>query len=251
MSKIKLSDISTNPDKAIEKKKTKKETEVLKSKIADLAHTLMAEKKQALLIVFQGMDSSGKDGATKNVFSKCSPHVVKAYPFKKPTDEEFAHDFLWRAHKIAPAKGEIAIWTRSHYEDILIQSVHKWIDKDTVKARMDAINDFEDLLLKHNNTQIIKCYLHLSPERQLEKLQERLDIPEKNWKHNDGDWEERKHWKDYREAYEYAINNSKIPWHIVPVDRRWYRDHSVASIVYDTLKAMNPQYPILDKQDGK
>ncbi len=247
MSKINLNSISTNPSKEINKAKTKKETELLKEKIADLAHTLMAEKQQAILLVLQGMDSSGKDGATKKVFSKCSPHVVKAFPFKKPTDEEFAHDFLWRAHKRAPAKGEIVIWTRSHYEDILIQRVHNWIDQDTVEARMDAINDFEDLLLKHNNTQIIKCYLHLSPERQLEKLQERIDIPEKNWKHNDGDWEERKHWKSYRSAYEYAINKSKIPWHIVPVDRRWYRDYCVATIVYDTLKSMNPQYPILDK----
>ena len=251
MATIHLKEISTNPDKGINKKDIKQKTEVLKDKIADLAHTLMAEKKQAILVVLQGMDSSGKDGATKKVFSKCSPHVVKAYPFKKPTDLEFAHDFLWRAHKIAPAKGEIVIWTRSHYEDILIQRVHNWIDQDTVKARMEAINDFEHLLQRHNNTQIVKCYLHLSPERQLEKLQERIDVPEKNWKHNPGDWEERKHWKAYREAYEFAINESKIPWHIIPVDRRWYRDYKIASLIYETLKSMNPQFPILETDNGK
>jgi len=251
MIKIRLKEIPTNPSKEINKAETKKKTGVLKQKIADLAHTLMAEKKQAILVVFQGMDSSGKDGATKKVFSMCSPHVVKAYPFKKPTDEEFAHDFLWRAHKVTPAKGEIAIWTRSHYEDILIQSVHKWVDKKTVAARMEAINDFENLLHKHNNTQIVKCYLHLSPERQLEKLQERIDIPKKNWKHNPSDWEERKYWSEYRDAYEYAINESKIPWHIIPVDRRWYRDYCIANIIYDTLKAMNPQYPTLETEDGK
>ena len=250
-SKTTLSKISTKPGKKVDKKQIKKETAILKEEIADLAHTLMAEKKQSILLVLQGMDSSGKDGATKKVFSRCSPHVVKAYPFKKPTDLEFSHDFLWRAHKIAPAKGEIAIWTRSHYEDILIQSVHKWIDKKTVAARMKAINDFEELLSVHNNTKVIKCYLHLSKDRQLEKLQERLDIPEKNWKHNDGDWEERKHWDAYMKAYEYAINESVIPWHIVPVDSRWYRDYTIASIVKQSLTEMNPQYPILPQKNGK
>lgn len=250
MPTIKLKDIDTNPKKGIVKDEIKKQTKTLKAEIADLAHTLMAEKKQSILLVLQGMDSSGKDGATKKVFSLCSPHVVKAYPFKKPTDLEFAHDFLWRAHKIVPAKGEIAIWTRSHYEDILIQRVHNWIDIKTVDARMKAINNFEELLQKHNNTKVVKCYLHLSPERQLEKLQERIDVPEKNWKHNDGDWEERKHWKSYMEAYEYAINESKIPWNIVPVDRRWYRDYCIAQIIRDTLKDMDPQFPTLAK-DGK
>lgn len=250
MSKIILNEIDTNPTKSVSKKKIKKATAKLKEEIADLAHTLMAEKKDAILLVLQGMDSSGKDGVTKKVFSLCTPHVVKAHPFKKPTDLEFAHDFLWRAHQIAPAKGEIAIWTRSHYEDILIQRVHNWIDMKTVKSRMEAINHFEQLLQEHNNTRVVKCYLHLSPERQLEKLQERKDVPEKNWKHNDGDWEERKHWTSYMEAYEYAINESNIPWNIIPADRRWYRDYCVAEIIRDTLKDINPQFPLL-ASDGE
>ncbi len=242
---INLSKISTLPPEELTKASIKKQTLALTDEIAELGKKLQAEKKQALLIVFQGMDSSGKDGATKKVFRKCSPHVVKAYPFKKPTDLEFAHDFLWRAHKVAPAQGEIMIFTRSHYEDILIQRVHNWIDEKTVKSRMEAINNFEELLTKHNNTRVLKFYLHLSPERQLEKLQERIDIPEKNWKHNPGDWEERKHWKDYMKAYEYAINESKIAWNIVPVDKRWYRDYCVAKTVLKTLKEMDPQYPVL------
>lgn len=242
---IELKNIDTIPEEGITKADIKQKTEQLTTEIADYAQRLMAESKQALLIVMQGMDSSGKDGATKKVFRKCSPHVVKAYPFKKPTDLEFAHDFLWRAHKVAPAKGEIMIFTRSHYEDILIQRVHKWIDMDTVESRMEAINNFEELLEKHNNTKVLKFYLHLSPERQEEKLQERIDIPEKNWKHNPGDWEERKHWKSYMKAYEYAINASRIAWNIIPVDKRWYRDYCIAKVVLKTLKQMNPQYPLL------
>lgn len=244
--KIVLKNIDTIPAEGINKAEIKNKTEQLTDEIAKYATRLMAESKQALLIVMQGMDSSGKDGATRKVFRKCSPHAVKAYPFKKPTDLEFAHDFLWRAHKVAPAKGEIMIFTRSHYEDILIQRVHKWIDIDTVKSRMTAINDFEELLEKHNNTKVIKFYLHLSQERQKEKLQERIDILEKNWKHNPGDWEERKHWSQYMEAYEYAINESKIAWNIIPVDKRWYRDYSIAKIVLNTLKNMDPQYPKLE-----
>ena len=243
--KIKISDHPTWPPENTDKDSIIKKTKENNKQIANLAHTLMAEKSQSLLIVFQGMDASGKDGATKKVFSHCSPHVVKAYPFKKPTDLEFAHDFLWRAHNKVPAKGEIAIFTRSHYEDILIQRVHAWIDSDTVKERMKAINDFENLLVKHNNTTILKFYMHISPERQLEKLQERIDVPEKNWKHNPGDWEERKHWAAYMAAYEYVLNESDIPWHIAPVDARWYRDYYISDVVLKTLKMINPQFPVL------
>lgn len=245
--KIELKDYSTLPPKDTDKKEIKKLTANYVNQIADYSQRLQAESKQAMLIVLQGMDSSGKDGATRKVFAKCSPHVVKAYPFKKPTPQEFAHDFLWRAHKIVPAKGQIAIFTRSHYEDILIQRVHNWIDMNTVKARMKAINDFEQLLEEHNNTKVVKFYLHLSKDRQEEKLQERIDLPRKNWKHNPGDWEERKHWDKYMEAYEYAINESKTPWNIIPVDNRWYRDYCVAKHVAETLELMNPQYPVLEQ----
>jgi PPK2 family polyphosphate:nucleotide phosphotransferase len=214
--------------------------------IAELQHIMLAESKKALLIVFQGMDASGKDGATSNVFKYCSPSGIRAFGFKKPTDEEFAHDFLWRVHKLAPAKGQIVIFNRSHYEDILIQRVHKWIDEDRVTARINAINAWEQTLVTDNNTTILKFYLHISPERQKEKLQERIDIAEKNWKHNPGDWEEREHWESYMKCYEEAINRCNlIPWDVVPVDQRWHRNYVVAQKVLETMKAMSFEYPKL------
>ncbi len=242
---IKLSDYSTRAPKSFVKEETKKKTAALTEKLEELVTKLHASKKYGLLIVFQGMDTSGKDGASRKVFSQCSPSMVNAYPFKKPTEIEFAHDFLWRAHKIAPAKGQVAIFTRSHYEDILIQRVHNWIDKDMVAQRMDAINQFESLLNHHNKTVILKFYMHISKEKQLEKLQERKDVLRKNWKHNDGDWKERNHWDEYMKAYEYALNESIIPWHIAPVDQRWYRDYFITNTIVKALQFLDLEYPSL------
>ena len=209
---------------------------------------MVAEGKHSLLIVFQGMDSSGKDGASKNVFKECSPTSVSAYSFKKPSDEEFAHDFLWRVHKLAPQKGMIKIFNRSHYEDILIQRVHGWIDAERVDKRIAAINAFEELITFDNNTTILKFYLHLSKERQAEKLQERIDIPRKNWKHNANDWKEREHWDKYMECYQDAFNRcNAIPWIICPADQRWYRNYFVAKKVLETLQALNPQFPLMEE----
>ena len=209
---------------------------------------LYANKKNSLLIVLQGMDSSGKDGVSKAVFSKVSPTMVSAHSFRKPSEEEFSHDFLWRVHKQAPAKGEIKIFVRSHYEDILIQRVHKWIDEDRVDVRIDAINAFERLLEKDNNTIVMKFFLHLSKDRQKEKLIERIKERDKNFKHNDNDWNERKYWDDYMNAYQDAINRSSIPWVIVPSDQRWYRNYFVAKEVSERLKALNMSYPPLEDE---
>ncbi|MCB0646013.1 MAG: polyphosphate kinase [Saprospiraceae bacterium] len=249
MGKIKLKDISTKAPTNLKKKDTKEDVKKLARKIGELQHKLYAEKKHSLLIIIQGMDASGKDGATKNVFASCNPSGIDAYSFKKPTELEFAHDFLWRCHKLAPAKGNIMIFVRSHYEDILIQRVHNWIDMERVEKRMNAINAFEELIAFDNNTTVLKFYMHISPERQLEKLQERIDEPEKQWKHNPGDWEERKLWDQYMEAYEYAINESTTPWHIVPCDSRWYRNYFMANIVLETLEKLNPQLPHLEAKE--
>ncbi|HHS95698.1 MAG TPA: polyphosphate kinase [Phaeodactylibacter sp.] len=244
---IKLNKIPTTPPQGTNKKNIKKETKKLVEQIADLQAKMYAEGKHSLLVIFQGMDTSGKDGATRNVFRLCSPTGTHAVSFKKPTDLEFAHDFLWRVHKQVPRKGMIKIFNRSHYEDILIQWVHGWITNRKAKQRMDSINAFEKLLSQDNGTTILKFYMHISPERQLEKLQERIDDPSKNWKHNPGDWEERKLWKKYMKCYEYAINNSEIPWHIAPVDARWYRDYFIAKTVLATLKNMRIKLPTLKK----
>jgi polyphosphate kinase 2 (PPK2 family) len=170
------------------------------------------------------------------------------HSFKKPSDEQFAHDFLWRVHQNCPEKGMIQIFNRSHYEDILVQRVHGWIDEERVQKRMDAINAFEDLLQFDNNTLILKFYLHISYEQQEVELQQRLDEAEKYWKHNDGDWEQRKYWDKYMTCYEYAINNSTIPWHIIPVDSRWYRDYTMSKIVMDELENLNMKYPKREKE---
>ncbi len=243
MSKIILSEIPTLPPPGFDKKTIKKEVKRIAKRIGDLQHIMYAEKKHSLLVVLQGMDSSGKDGTTRNVFQFCNPSGIDAFGFKKPTEEEFAHDFLWRCTKLAPRKGNVMIFIRSHYEDILIQKVHNWIDDKKREKRMQAINAWEELLQFDNNTTILKFYLHLSKDRQKEKLQERIDIPEKNWKHNPGDWKEREFWGQYMEAYEYAINNSTTPWIIAPVDKRWYRNYFIGKKVLETLEKLNPQLP--------
>lgn len=244
---IDLSKIPTTPPADFDKKKAKKELKEMAQEIGELVETMAAEKKHSLLVVMQGMDSSGKDGSTREVFKYCSPSMVSAVSYGKPSDEEFAHDFLWRVHKHAPAKGKVKVFIRSHYEDILIQRVHKWIDEERVDARMDAINAWERLINVDNNTTVLKFYLHLSYERQGEKLQERIDDPEKNWKHNPGDWEERKLWDEYRRCYEDAINRSAIPWVIAPVDSRTYRNYFIAKKVLETLKSLNMKKPTLEE----
>lgn len=248
---IKLAKISTKAPEGLEKDSIKKEMKEICNRIAELQYIMMAQEKYSLLVVFQGMDSSGKDGATKNVFGKCGPAGVQVHSFKKPTEEEFAHDFLWRAHKRVPAKGHISVFNRSHYEDVLIQRVHKWINKEQVDKRIAAINAFEELLEFDNNTKVLKFYMHLSEERQEEKLQERIDLPRKQWKHNDGDWEERKHWNSYIKCYEDVINRSSIPWHIVPVDQRWYRNYAIAKIVLETLESFDLKFPALKTERFK
>ena len=244
---IDLSQIPTTAPAGVKKNRVRKETRRLAKRLAELQYLLFAEKKHGVLVVFQGMDTSGKDGATRNAFQYCSPSGMGCYSFKKPTDLEFAHDFLWRVQQHSPAKGDIQIFIRSHYEDILIQRVHSWINEDRVKSRMDAINAYETNLASDNNTLVIKFYMHLSRERQAEKLQERLDDPSKQWKHNADDWKEAELWDQYRKCYEDAINWSTIPWHIIPVDQRWYRNFLITKILVERLEALQMQLPLLPK----
>lgn len=251
MAKIKLSEISTNAPKHLNKNQCELETIDMAIQIGQLQHKLYAERKQSLLVVLQGMDASGKDGTIKTVFADCNPTGIDTYGFKKPTSEEIAHDFLWRVHKRTPETGNIMVFNRSHYEDILIQRVHQWIDFDKVEKRMKAINAFEELLEFDNNTKILKFYMHISLDRQEQKLQERIDDPLKNWKHKAEDWEERKYWDQYMEAYEYALNHSEIPWHIVPSDKRWYRNYHISKIVLKALEDMHPEMPILKHDESQ
>jgi len=247
---IKLSDILYVSETEVNKKKIIKETKSLVKKIGHLQHLMYAEGKQSLLVILQGMDASGKDGTVKTVFADCNPSGIDAIAFKKPTNVEFAHDFLWRVHHHTPMKGNIMIFNRSHYEDILIQRVHNWITEERVEKRMKAINSFEELLEFDNGTKVLKFYMHISPERQQEKLQERIDDTTKNWKHKAADWDENDHWDKYMECYEYAINQSSIPWHIAPCDKRYYRNYWIAKVVLSTLEAMNPQLPLIEQNNG-
>jgi PPK2 family polyphosphate:nucleotide phosphotransferase len=243
--KIKLSEIPTRSPKHFEKEEIKKWTIDIVEKIGELQNMLYAERKQSILLVLQGMDGSGKDGTTRALFQSCSPAGVQVYSFKKPSEEEFAHDFLWRVHKQAPEKGIIQVFNRSHYEDILIQYVHGWIDDEKRDRRMNAINAFEENLQEDANTTVIKFFLHISEEEQLQKLKERTENPKKFWKHNDGDWEERKLWPKYMSAYEYAMTNSTIPWHVIPCDQEWYRDYVAAKFLLEKLEAMKLKLPPL------
>src|ERR1700733_5127857 len=219
MGKIKLKEIDTKAPKDLDKKETKDKLEKLLQELDELQNLLFAEAKHSLLVIVQGMDASGKDGAVRNVFGKLNPQGVLVKSFKTPTPEELSHDFLWRVHAHAPAKGSIQLFNRSHYEDILITRVHKWIDDKTARLRMDAINQFERLLTDHNDTHILKFYLHISPEEQKQRLDERIHNPAKQWKYNDDDFKEAKLWDDYMEMYEDCFKHcDDIPWVIVPSD---------------------------------
>lgn len=249
MGKIKLSDISTKAPDGWDKKETKEKLEGVLQELDELQNLLYAESKHSVLVVIQGMDASGKDGAVRNVFGKLNPQGVMVRSFKVPTAEELAHDFLWRIHLHAPRKGYIQIFNRSHYEDILVTRVHKMIDNKTARRRMQAINDFEKLLQEHNDTHILKFYLHISPKEQRERLEERIHNPAKQWKYNENDFKEATLWDDYMEMYEECFENcNDVPWTIVPADQNWYKEHVIATMLRDTLKGLHMQYPGLKKK---
>jgi PPK2 family polyphosphate:nucleotide phosphotransferase len=243
-----LKDISTRAPHDLDKAITKKKTADILDQLDDLQNLLYAESKHAVLVILQGMDASGKDGVIRNVFGKLNPQGVHVHSFKAPTAEELSHDFLWRVHKVVPSKGMIQIFNRSHYEDILVTRVHKIIDDETAKQRIKAINHFEELLTRHGNTSILKFYLHISPEEQRQRLQERIENPMKQWKYNARDFEEAKLWQQYMNVYEEAFEKcNDIQWTIVPADQNWYKEYIIADKLLKTLESLNMQYPGLAK----
>ncbi len=248
MGKIKLKDISTRAPKDMDKAATKEKTAKLVEELDELQNLLFAEGKHSVLVVIQGMDGSGKDGVIRNVLGNMNPQGVTVKSYKAPTAEELSHDFLWRIHQHAPAKGMIQVFNRSHYEDILVTRVHKWCDDNIARKRMKAINDFEKLLTDHNNTHILKFYLHISPEEQHGRLTERMQDPAKMWKYNEKDFEEAKLWDIYMEMYEDCFENCNDPeWTVVPADQNWYKEHIIASALVDLLKRLKMQFPGLKK----
>jgi len=248
MSKIKLSQVDTRAPKDLDKKEIKEQTLTILEELDELQNLLFAESKHSILVVIQGIDGSGKDGVIRNVLGNMNPQGVTVKSFKAPTAEEAAHDFLWRIQRHAPQKGMIQVFNRSHYEDILVTRVHKWCDDKTAQKRMKAINDFEELLQEHNSTHILKFYLHVSPEEQHGRLNERLKDPAKMWKYNEKDFEEAKLWDVYMQMYEDCFENCNNPaWTIVPSDQNWYKEYIIAKQLRDLLNELNMQYPGLKK----
>ena len=226
------------------------ELAALGPELADLQERLYANKDAGrnVLLVLQGMDTSGKGGVLEHTVGLVSPAGVKVTSFKAPTDEEKAHDFLWRIEKALPPAGQIGVFDRSHYEDVLIVKVHEWADAAEIERRYGAINDFEKRLVDSGTT-IVKCMLHISPDEQKERLVARLEDPTKHWKYNPGDLDERALWPAYRDAYEIALertNTEVAPWHVIPSDRKWYRNLAIGHLLLDALRGLDLQWPLAD-----
>ncbi|MDP4149543.1 MAG: polyphosphate kinase [Bacteroidota bacterium] len=248
MGKIRLKEIDTRAPSEFDKKETKEKLDKILLELDELQNLLYAESGHSMLVVIQGMDASGKDGTIRNVFGKLNPQGVQVKSFKEPTAEELSHDFLWRIHEHAPGKGLIQIFNRSHYEDILVTRVHNLIDDKTAARRMKAINDFERLLTEHNSTGILKFYLHISPQEQHDRLEERVRNPAKQYKYNANDFKEAKLWDDYMKVYEDCFEFcDRVPWTIVPSDQNWYKEWVIAKAVRDALKGFDMQYPGIKK----
>lgn len=228
-------------DKAADKLKV----EELGQKIAALQEVFYAERQRKILVVLQGTDTSGKDGTLKGVFGSIDPLGLRGVAFKAPSTVEREHDYLWRVHQQVPAKGELVIFNRSHYEDVLITRVHGWIDSQECKRRYAHIRDFERMLAE-TGTVLLKFFLHISKDEQKERLQERVADPEKHWKFDPQDLEERKFWDDYQAAYGQAINETNTdhaPWYVIPANSKTHRNLAIASIVHETMQAMKLAYP--------
>jgi len=221
------------------------EFEKLNGKLEVLQELLFAEHKQKVLVILQAMDAGGKDGTISHVFEGVNPAGVRVASFKAPTAEELDHDFLWRVHKQVPGKGELVIFNRSHYEDVLVVRVHNYVPPEVWKKRFDQINEFERTLAESGTT-ILKFYLHIDLDEQKERLQARLDDPTKRWKFRLGDLEERKLWGNYMEAFEDVLSKTSTdyaPWYIVPANHKWYRDLVISSVLVDALEDLKMKYP--------
>jgi PPK2 family polyphosphate:nucleotide phosphotransferase len=224
----------------------------LDEELSELQTRLWAEGRRSLLVVLQALDAGGKDGTIRHAFQGLNPQGTHVTAFKAPTPEELAHDFLWRVHKATPAAGEVGIFNRSHYEDVLVVRVHQLVPTKVWRARYGLIKGFEETLLQGGTT-IVKLFLHISKEEQRRRFEERLTRPDKRWKFNRGDIEERAHWDDYQEAYAEALartSTNASPWYVVPADRKWYRNWAVTSIRVETLRELDPRYPEVEGIDA-
>jgi PPK2 family polyphosphate:nucleotide phosphotransferase len=217
----------------------------LQAALADLQDKLWAEARRSLLVVLQALDAGGKDGTIKHVFRGVNPQGCRVQSFKEPTKLELAHDFLWRVHRATPRAGEIGIFNRSHYEDVLVTRVHGTITEDVCKARYDLINSFE-ATLAHGGTMVVKLFLHISKKEQRKRIDARLHEPNKRWKFEPADLVERERWDDYQRAFEAAItatSTADAPWYVIPANHKWYRNWAVSRVLLDALARIDPHYP--------
>lgn len=243
--RVSLADHDPGDTLGLDKESADAELQRGRDRMGDLHQRLWAENRRSLLVVLQGMDTSGKDGTIRQVMSGLNPQGCRVTSFKRPSEEELDHDFLWRIHEAAPARGDIGIFNRSHYEDVLVARVHNLVPAEVWAARYEQINAFERILAD-NNTVILKFFLHISKDEQRDRLRARLEDPTKNWKFNEADLEERRKWDGYRLAYEDAMSRcstAAAPWRIVPADRKWVRNIAVSRTVIETLEAMDLKWP--------
>jgi PPK2 family polyphosphate:nucleotide phosphotransferase len=232
-------------DKHEDKNAALKKTEQLRKRLDELQYKLYAEKKRSLLICLQGLDAGGKDGVVRHVIASTNPEGCRAISFKEPSKEELAHDFLWRIEHQAPRRGEVVIFNRSHYEDVLIVRVHDLVAKKVWSKRYEQINDFERRLVA-NDTHILKFFLHISKEEQLERFKQRLDDPTRRWKISEADYAEREYWDDYTAAYEDVLSKCSTedaPWFVIPADHKWFRDLAISEIIVDTMEKLGIALP--------
>ena len=222
------------------------ETQENVQKMEELQYLMYAENKHSLLIVLQGLDAGGKDGVVRHVLTGMNPSGCVSVNFKQPTAEDLAHDFLWRVHPHVPRKGSVAIFNRSHYEDVLVARVHGLVPERVWSKRHDEINDFEQLIFTENNTTILKFFLHISKDKQLDRFKKRLEDPTRQWKISESDYKERKFWDDYIEAFEDVLTKTSTEhaaWFIIPANHKWFRDLSISQIITRTMEEMDMQFP--------
>ncbi len=242
---VSLGDWDTHDNGDWERQEAEERTSVLNARLEGLQELLYAEHRHKVLIVIQATDTGGKDGTIRHVFDKVNPQGVHVASFKKPTHTEIAHDYLWRVHAKTPGAGEITIFNRSHYEDVLVVRVHGLVDPLTWGRRYEHINDFERMLVEEGTT-VLKFFLHISKDEQRERLQDRIDEPDKNWKFDLGDLGERELWSEYQAAFTTMLERTstkQAPWHVIPADRKWFRNLLISEIVVDTLEGLDMSWP--------
>lgn len=238
-----LKETATLPPNAASKSECKNELKAFHKKLFELQNVFYADGRYSLLIILQGMDTSGKDGTIRHVMTSMNPMGLRVKSFKKPTEDELKHDFLWRIYSHIPKKSRIQVFNRSYYEDIIVPEVNKSLSKEKIKHRINLIQELEEHFAQ-NNIHVLKFFLHISPEKQKERIKERLSDPHKRWKYSKEDEKSAKNWDKYTSIYDTVLKQcNKTPWHIIPSDKRWYRNYSVAKILTEYLEQLNLKYP--------